>query len=105
VPSETDIFSRTQPQADHPLSNILTLLPHLAAICGWDQTHAGADCPGSDEVRFFKIDGGSLAAVDMETYKNLFYKAVKPSKRADYSCTVAKFKTARDVKTLLASKH
>jgi hypothetical protein len=79
--------------------------PHLAAICGWDETHAGADCPNSDEVRFFKIDGDSLAAVDMEKYKSLLYKKVKPTKSADYTCTVPKFKTARDVKTLLASKH
>jgi hypothetical protein len=79
--------------------------PHLAAICGWDQTHAGADCPTSDEVRFLKIEGDSLAAVDMEKYKSLFYKEVKPSKSADYTCTIPKFKTARDVKTLLANKH
>jgi hypothetical protein len=79
--------------------------PHLAAICGWDEPHAGADCLSNDEVRFFKIESGSLAAVDMEKYKSLFYKAVKPSKSADYTCTVAKFKTARDVKTLLAGKR
>jgi hypothetical protein len=74
----------------------------VGVICGWDASHPYADCQASDEVRFFKPDG---SAIPMEKFAKLFYRQVKPDKHSDYTCQVAKFQTARDVKNLLKSSR
>ena len=75
--------------------------PDVAVICGWDETHRGADCQANDEVRFFKVDRNAVSDVDMQKYQTLFYKKVKPDRKSTYTCTVSKFTTAADVKKLL----
>jgi hypothetical protein len=74
----------------------------VGVICGWDASHAAADCQANDEVRFFKPDG---SAIPMEKFNKLFYKQARPDKHSDYTCQVAKFQTAKDVKNLLKSNH
>jgi hypothetical protein len=76
--------------------------PVVGVICGWDATHAAADCQADDEVRFFKADG---TAIPMEKFAKLFYKQAKPDKNSTYTCQVDKFKTATDVKNLLKANH
>jgi hypothetical protein len=75
--------------------------PVVGVICGWDASHAAADCQANDEVRFFNVDAKSVSAIDMKKYDALFYKQEKPSKKATYTCAVSKFATAQDVKRLL----
>ncbi len=73
----------------------------IGVICGWDESHAGADCAANDEVRFFKADRNAVTEVPMKQYETLFYKQEKPDKGSDFTCTVSKFRTAADVKNLL----
>lgn len=77
----------------------------IGVICGWDATHAAADCQLSDDVRFFKIKGGELQALPMEKYTALFYRQVEPTKDAGFTCTVARVNSAQDVKRLLRENN
>ncbi len=74
--------------------------PVIAVICSWPK-HAGADCNLSDEVKFFKLTSKSISPVPMANYKELFYYKKKPEPKSDFTCSYARFKTAKDVKTLL----
>jgi hypothetical protein len=73
----------------------------VGVICGWDATHAAADCQANDEVRFFTVNSSGAAVVPMEKFARLFYKQVKPDKQSSFTCTVSKFQTTQDVKKLL----
>jgi hypothetical protein len=75
--------------------------PVVGVICGWDATHAAADCQANDEVRFFTVNSSGAAVVPMEKFARLFYKQVNPDKHSSFTCTVSKFQTAQDVKKLL----
>lgn len=78
--------------------------PDVGVVCGWDESHA-SDCGAPDEVRFFKVNGNSISAVPMEKYQKILYRQSKPDKDTGFTCTVAKFKNAGDVKRLLKARH
>ena len=81
-----------------PLKGELT--PVLGAICRWPE-HPAADCHGPDEVRLFRVTPQDVAPIQMQKLTSLLYTERKPEPKADYQCTYALFKTAKDVKSLL----
>jgi hypothetical protein len=79
--------------------------PVVGVICGWDATHVGLECQLNDEVRFIKVDEHELSLIKMDKYKKFFYSQVKPDKKSDFTCTVEKFKTVKDVKDIMAKNN
>ena len=78
--------------------------PLIAVICSWPE-HRYADCQLKNEVRFFRVTEKSIDIVSMEPYQKLLYEDEKPyagREISDGKCSHAKFKTANDVKKLLA---
>lgn len=75
----------------------------IGVICGWDARHE-SDCQQHDQVRFFKVSSsGELTQLNNQGFEKHLYKKKKTitQENGTIDCTLANFKNAKDVKTIL----